>query len=906
MEDEGVPATPPPELDEAMRPEFNEAVCPEFNEAIRALTKRLEERDAGASSPVKEKTKLQSVSIKKVSEKIQETVGEVHHKMVELRPTLTKTASLFGINLDMYHRETSRFGGSSALNRARRAVGKALCTRSFDAFTGLVIVSNTVSVGIEQSYRIDKKDLATFRILENIFLVIYCTELGMRFFAHGKKCLRDGWVKFDACLVAFSIVTDWLLPFVPSGPDEEVSPVMVLRMARLARLARALRLLIKFRELWMLVHGFMSSVNMMFYTMVLLGIILYVFSSVGMELITLKYSDKDLHPDLPYEFETIINTYFPNLPLTMLSLVQFVCMDSIGAIYRPLITHDPSLALYFVLVILTVGIVLMNIITAVLVNGALEQASQDKEAIRIQEEKRKKKLMASLREMFHRLDEDGSGEVDKHEITNASPVDRALLFEFSKDVGSDVIEIFDALDIDGGGSLDIEEFCEGLYQAAVSKVPVELKRIDKRVNLVCRILAESGKTQDTLRDLIYQMRADLRRMQEASPNSKNQPHNSSRLSGLAGDVPAEVARMAAGDEGQGSSPTSAVDSGIVDTPPQPRLPHAAEALSCDHLIVEESADAGSPPLGEQKQPIRSRLFDAAFGTGLTLDGIKPTWGPSAQPVLPPAPHPMMHGEVVPEPTALLPMRDLGPMPADTPSWALEVLQEIRRLRTSQRGVSVHQTVTVTDGRSCDDGSSRGGPWPSPARESSRGQASWRVGMDEDKGSPWEVIQRALEGTKGEIEKALEVTAVSMLRESSTNGHHPRPNHINGSYVEPAYVSCAENTAVDGPSEKPHSRAIGLRQSVRAQRPPSPCLTWKPSDKLPTDQFSPEAQSLPTTVLILDSCSPPRLGKPGNEKLLPLTRAGPRGPAAKAIETSAHPMTGPTPDSPLPCFHPPKT
>lgn len=245
----------------------------------------------------------------------------------------------------------------------------------------------------------------------------------------------------------------------------------------------------------MLVRGLILSANMMIYTMVLLIIILYLFTTVGVELITL--SSKKGYPD--NEFKRIVESYFPTVPITMLTLVQFVCMDSIGQIYRPLIKSNPFLVVYFTGVILVVGIVLMNIITAVLVNGALEQANQDKEMMRAHEKTKKERLSKDLLEMFRRLDKDNSGVVDRDEVLNASEEDKALLNEFME--LKDPLEVFNQLDIDDGGTLSIEEFVEGLYECAVSKNPIELKRMDKRMD------AMNQKT-----DILI---SEIRKMQEA-------------------------------------------------------------------------------------------------------------------------------------------------------------------------------------------------------------------------------------------------------------------------------------------------------------------------------------------------------------------------------------------------------
>merc|ERR1719261_777923 len=88
-----------------------------------------------------------------------------------------------------------------------------------------------------------------------------------------------------------------------------LGPVMVLRVLRLARLARTVRLLAQFKELWMLVRVLMSSAGTMFYTFLLIFIILYVFACLGIELIT---TDVELREDDP-EFNRLVETYFPNI-----------------------------------------------------------------------------------------------------------------------------------------------------------------------------------------------------------------------------------------------------------------------------------------------------------------------------------------------------------------------------------------------------------------------------------------------------------------------------------------------------------------------------------------------------------------------------------------------------------------
>lgn len=84
----------------------------------------------------------------------------------------------------------------------------------------------------------------------------------------------------------------------------------------------------------------------------------------------------------------------------MLTLFQCFTLDSAGEVYRPLITHNPTLIAYFMTVILIMAVSLMNLVTAVMVNSALDQASEDKDVKRAYEAvlKRKQRLRTACLE----------------------------------------------------------------------------------------------------------------------------------------------------------------------------------------------------------------------------------------------------------------------------------------------------------------------------------------------------------------------------------------------------------------------------------------------------------------------------------------------------------------------------
>lgn len=386
---------------------------------------------------------------------------------------------------------TVSFRGEKTMWAYTRSLVKIFIhSRLFDVMMGMVITVNTFMIGVELTWDLEGISTRSLITLEEVFLCIYLVELALRFVGEGWRCLMSHWVKFDLFLALVGVLNLWLLQLVKAD-GTAFGFLTVLKMLRLGRLARTVRLLVKFKVLWMLVRGLLNSAGTMFYVFFLLTIIFYIFSAIGVELITnnvLAKSDE--------EFGAIVAANFASLPDTMLTLVQFMCMDSIGSIYRPLIQKDFTLTFYFMVVILVVPVVLMNLITAIIVNSALEQASSDKEVEAMYEQERRARMIKQLRKVFLNLDTDDSGQVNRDEIAFISEVDRYFL-EQSTTI-RDPAEVFNALNVDGRESLGIDEFCDGILKLATSKASIEVQRMEKQVNIMFdRLKAVSQRQRQT-------------------------------------------------------------------------------------------------------------------------------------------------------------------------------------------------------------------------------------------------------------------------------------------------------------------------------------------------------------------------------------------------------------------------
>ena len=111
----------------------------------------------------------------------------------------------------------------------------------------------------------------------------------------------------------------------------------------------------------------------------------------------------------------------------MLTLIQFVNLDGIGAIYTPMVRSEPWAGLFFISFMLIVSICLMNLVTAVIVEGSFEQAKSDQIFAKKERQRAMAKLLPVVRDIFAQLDKDSSGKVTLEEFAEADETVRLAL-----------------------------------------------------------------------------------------------------------------------------------------------------------------------------------------------------------------------------------------------------------------------------------------------------------------------------------------------------------------------------------------------------------------------------------------------------------------------------------------------
>lgn len=342
----------------------------------------------------------------------------------------------------------------------------------FDVVIGLVILLNAVAISVEQSLEIQSKSTTGIQVVETLFLIIYVVEFGLRWFVWGRRCLKDNWVKFDVLLILQGLI--FTLVIEPASEATEAGPLMLLRMFRLLRLGKTARLFARIQSFWMLIRGLMQSAGMVIYSCIILFLMLWIASTVAVELITKKSLETN-----DAELKDHVDRYFSNLPHTMLTLLQFVFVDDASQVYRPLIEKDVWLVFYFVGVLVLFAVVLMNLISAVFFASVIDQNAREMDEAKKDQEQNWSELIADLKTMFLRLDEDQSGVLTRDEVVNMTEEDQIVLQE-ALGVHS-AVDIFNMLDVSHTGKVSLNEFFDSIVDTILSKGSVDLKRMERQV-----------------------------------------------------------------------------------------------------------------------------------------------------------------------------------------------------------------------------------------------------------------------------------------------------------------------------------------------------------------------------------------------------------------------------------------
>ncbi|CAE7230338.1 rluD [Symbiodinium microadriaticum] len=394
----------------------------------------------------------------------------------------------FGASHDETRREHARsLRSSNASHDKLKQTALQVCMRStaVDMTLAAVILLSSVLVGFEVQYTATDSSSA----LPDVFVAarmtlnaILALELLLRVYAFGWRwSARQGctWFFFDAFLAAGSAVELGLdirsFFYEPWEGLPGFSQLRLLKILRVTRLLRALRIpsLLKYvGPLQTLVSSISHTLWYLVWAAVLLVLMIYTVSILFAQTVTAHVITEGV--EAVEDTKPALLDFWKDLFTSMTT-----CFMAISGgikwqlVYVPLNELDPIMGFIFILYISFTYFALLNILTGVFCNSAMEALSRDPDIVAISKDATH--LRNQLSNLFYFIDKDDSEGItlDEFEVWMAEENGKFNLQALGIE-GGDAWTLFKLLDEEACGSISKDAFVDGCLRLRGSASGVDM------------------------------------------------------------------------------------------------------------------------------------------------------------------------------------------------------------------------------------------------------------------------------------------------------------------------------------------------------------------------------------------------------------------------------------------------
>jgi len=439
--------------------------------------------------------------------------------------------------------------------------------------------------------------------------------LVIRIIADGKAFAsneRWTWNVFDTALVIFSVVDFCIDMFdkrTGKGTAGSIGSMRLIRIVRITRLVRLLRLarwVRLIRALSILVHSILHTLKALIWAVLLLCINIYFFAIIFTQAAIPAIKDCP-DDELCQSDQFILRKHWSTIPRSMLTLFESVTGGvDWDIVVRPVARiHGVWMAVFICYIVVTL-FAMMNVITGVFCQSAIEGANADRDLMvkNLLENKQVhvNNIKAQFKAMFETIDTNETGTIDMKEFETHLNDEKADGFFVLLDIdSSDAWTLFKLLDRDDSDVIDAEEFVDGC---------LKLKGPARAIDMAC-LQVELTRTHEKIAGLTalveYNSRVLRRDVAELIP-----PASSPRRSPAGGKtmeaagLPVRWDSDAMGlEQDQGSEP-STPDMPAPREPPAPMPPPTSRrpsVSSSNERSITSDPSAHREPLGVS--PLRS-------------------------------------------------------------------------------------------------------------------------------------------------------------------------------------------------------------------------------------------------------------------------------------------------------------
>lgn len=348
-------------------------------------------------------------------------------------------------------------------------------THTFNMVTGFFILLNAASIGVQtEVMAVDFLSAPPpfWRGVEVAFCIIFSLELALRVGALQQRFFQSRekwWNFFDCFLVLLQITEEIIVLATPDSITKEsassdsrqggsdFSMLRVLRILRLIRIVRLVRLLRFVSELRTIVVSIFGSMRSLLWTIVLLFLIMYVVGIYVTQVVCDHMIELRKHNPRAFEEQLEIRDFFGTLGQSILTLYMTITggINWRVAVLPVMENVNPMLVMLFAMYIAFCLFALMNIITGVFVESALQTARQEKDS----------NMLMFIKNLFNQADINRKGMITWMDLEECLKDEEMRgYFESFEIPVTEAEELFGLLDVAGCGMIGFDTFVNGCFR----------------------------------------------------------------------------------------------------------------------------------------------------------------------------------------------------------------------------------------------------------------------------------------------------------------------------------------------------------------------------------------------------------------------------------------------------------
>jgi len=434
------------------------------------------------------------------------------------------------------------FGKDEDISWVEWLVGSPL----FDAFCALIVVSNSIFLGVEVQMGITYFDEGlplSMSVVQYVYAAWFLLELMLRIRNDGWNFIFTpdwSWNLLDVFVVLTSLweVAAEIVYTILQNDIGDVAGmsglkafriIRVTRVVKVVRLMRVFRFVMAFRTL---ITSIADTLKSLFWALMLLAVIVYVFAVLFTQAVNDYVLDPD-NPTLPDRELEASERYYRSLYHTMLSLFMGVSGGiNWSEVMAPLLVISPLWVFLFLFYICFTYFAVLNVVTGVFCQTAIESAQNDHTAVVHSILKNKQAHIQKIRALFNSIGDDETGIITfaMFEEKINSPAVKAYFEVLGLDVW-DAWSFFKLLDLDDGGDVEIEEFLMGCLRLRGTARAID---VGKLIHDQTWLIRTHGKFQTYVEAELKKIQEQLLWMAGVGPSTPDNARSTSTGTGSFG------------------------------------------------------------------------------------------------------------------------------------------------------------------------------------------------------------------------------------------------------------------------------------------------------------------------------------------------------------------------------------